>query len=872
MALLIPISNCKISDVNAFYKCNWNSLPHTGGFSAVSIGNEVLNPVTFTEAGNVKGVFIEIGNHGYTYKNDWNILLRIKLQENVSGTWTDRLSNEIYVNTLITDYHGNRNGFYRIKFDLGGTYAVDTTASKWRITISPRTGSTGNFYMPNTTNATTNYCFAVYTDTVVSFADGDALCIGENVEIDQTCTIGYNTATGGSNVAVAFGAGKKLFVDNATLTAPITATFRGYLYRCKYDEFLVGTEASPISIANKCTILMDTPTTPTGFIDNRGSTSRNNGGSNTLFYGETRAYTRTTLTADANAGTNTLTVADAVDWQAGDKIQITHADRNGSCESITGVSSVPTVNGLYVISSVVGNTITLTTNLYYKRLTGGKVCMFSGTGVEFRAGALSSSSSNYLANNQFVGAFNQFYKGVECINLYYLFSSSGDGTYFGWIAESYDSDMKVGYENSSARVTQASYYYDGVYITGLKTNRFINNNFYYIAPCYTMGAVINANFKSSPHYFDDNILIYNQVYTLYSGTQLPTIYARRNLWCNSTSSSTYINGLNSVYEDNQIYGVSTSLTFTVGYCIGYRGKNNQFLRGVISNALFYFVNSFKTDNIEEDFYVNSALSTIPYGFDVDAGTVMDFTFKNANFVINPVTTKLVDLPAGSKVRVINDNQVTNADKVVFPNGYLVRTGYEVSDTTVWNGTSFDVATAGQFGIRFEILSGTLSYEQSKTTGNIQNKTMFVSARVKINNPAYYAGTHTLPTLRVVYDDGVSSVSSVATATTNAQQLVVYFTPTTTSGSIKIYLEMMSDATGSNSYVYLGELIAPLPEGNAIDTTRFGLWSNAMPLDTISTIPIPGSVLNEKLSNYTISGSVGKKIKDGFTVADSQALL
>src|SRR5690606_38795617 len=115
---------------------------------------------------------------------------------------------------------------------------------------------------------------------------------------------------------------------------------------------------------------------------------------------------------------------------------------------------------------------------------------------------------------------------------------------------------------------------------------------------------------------------------------------------------------------------------------------------------------------------------------------------------------------------------------------------------------------GGFAMRFEptITTGLtpMHWDQNIPTGNIQNKTMTISVWVKINNAAYYAGTHTKPTLTIDYDNG-TTLSSVATTGTDWQQLAVTFTPANTYGQIEMKVTGATDATGTNSYFYVDDV-------------------------------------------------------------------
>ena len=92
------------------------------------------------------------------------------------------------------------------------------------------------------------------------------------------------------------------------------------------------------------------------------------------------------------------------------------------------------------------------------------------------------------------------------------------------------------------------------------------------------------------------------------------------------------------------------------------------------------------------------------------------------------------------MRFQNYNQTANYDFTAMTYGTITRTGTGLADTTV--------RTAGGFAMRFEptYSPNLMHWEQNVPTGNIQSKTMTDSLWVKINNSAYWAGTHTKPTL------------------------------------------------------------------------------------------------------------------------------
>ena len=150
----------------------------------------------------------------------------------------------------------------------------------------------------------------------------------------------------------------------------------------------------------------------------------------------------------------------------------------------------------------------------------------------------------------------------------------------------------------------------------------------------------------------------------------------------------------------------------------------------------------------------------------------------------------------------------------------------------------------------------MHWEQNVPTGNIQSKTMTVSLWVKINNSAYWAGTHTKPTLTIDYDNG-TTITSVATASTSWQLLACTFTPATTYGQIEMKVTGATDATGTNRYFYVDDVNVAYPAGVAIDLGNLDLWAEGLPVaPAIATMPSLGGVWDEPLTAHTIAGSAG----------------
>lgn len=199
------------------------------------------------------------------------------------------------------------------------------------------------------------------------------------------------------------------------------------------------------------------------------------------------------------------------------------------------------------------------------------------------------------------------------------------------------------------------------------------------------------------------------------------------------------------------------------------------------------------------------------------------------------------------------------------------TGTGLSDTTA--------RTSGGYALRIKPTSGTslstwplLTSERAIPTGNIQNKPMTVLGWVYINDTAYDAGTYTLPTLNIKYDNE-TTVTSVATATFGSWQLVSKtFTPTSTYGQIEVWWSMATDATGSNAYVYIDDMQVQYPSGSSLNLGSLDLYAGGLPVwPPIATNPFIGSAWDEQTSAHTDTGSFGKFVQKLLSVSKFLAL-
>jgi hypothetical protein len=239
-------------------------------------------------------------------------------------------------------------------------------------------------------------------------------------------------------------------------------------------------------------------------------------------------------------------------------------------------------------------------------------------------------------------------------------------------------------------------------------------------------------------------------------------------------------------------------------------------------------------------------------------------FNNLVQVESVLFTDYLSMGGGSQVSFQNWDGA-NADSTFTPYGLIIKSGTGLADTTV--------RTAGGFAMRFEptYSPNLMHWEQNIPTGNIQSKTMTITCWVYINNAAYYAGTHTKPTLTVTYDQ-TSTVTAVATGTAGSwQQLACTFTPTTGYGQVEMKITGATDATTTSRYFYVDDFNIAYPAGVQVDLGGLDLWANGLPVEpAIATMPSITGVWDEPLSAHTIAGSAGKILKDGADNAEAAA--
>lgn len=816
-----PTYDGNLSTVNGFYRVESYNLG-SGSTTSLSLTTTRTIPVTFANAGNCKGVVICV----YNTTDPITYGVTVALQENVSGTWTDRQVKNLSPEEILGAdndegvIEGRPYGASFCPFEFDTPYAVDTNANKWRFRVIRWSGSgTSGGFVLITSNGT-NPFYATWCDNKVSFTDDDTLVIKDTIVIDKSASISSVLGTGTTDYGIcAIACRVNDLTDTCNLkwkavpTASYTFTIKGTMVFGQHSGFRVGTSAVPIPTANFADIYFANPNV--GSITTSrirsiwgGTSSSQSSKASFYFYGEIPSLRKTTLAQNANSGQPVIVTTDdtSTDWATGDDIVIGKQDTIGEGSVI-----------LHKIQSISGNQITLTANLATaNRLAGGQVVRFNGYGIKIRSvtNALAGTINPYAPSN-----FT--FSGCEIIDTTFYPQASS----YYYCLDKAVNRSKYLFQDCVFRATSTTSY------SAISTP-FISKEGCLINRCYSFRTTIgtgsagyaNASLKSG-YYEISNSVILSQRSSAWlncSATTKPNFHD--NIIENSYRYGVVLTGLGAICKNVTIWGVASSTaslyySFLMAQIISpieISGiKINKCGTALVIGA-YVTLRCLNTGMIFGD----EAANTTDILF--LAGALIDYELNNPTGITTIDTTYLEDTILGSRFRITNYGGTPNDDRNWLTNGYLVRTGDGLPDTTVrTSGT-------GKFALRFEPGADLLSWSQDVPTGNIQNKTMVVTCFVKINSANFYSGTHTNPTLKVTYD-GVTEATAVATNSTDWQRLTVAITPTTTAGKINVSFEGMTDQTGTDAYFYLDDVSVLLPAGVQLNLGGLDDWDSGLPV-------------------------------------------
>lgn len=840
MAVVVSNGATTLATASGFYGAEAYNL---GMFSATYLALSTTRtiPVTFANTGNCQGLILDLSSGAATSTRDVTVVL----QENVASVWTDRSSVTLTANQIANSAASTANAQWIVPFNLT-PYAITTAGSTWRFSIS-QSGSGTNWSLK--TSDGTNPFYVTWCDNVATFASNDVVIAKDKVTIDMSATFKGVTGTGAANHSVCAIACRSTTPTPANVAmfewenapaAAYTLTIDGFFVLSAHSGFRAGTSASPIPSAQMATINVIAATSGTstnsGLNDGSSTTDSVVGRMHLFLYGEVPTTRVTTLANTANTGQQDIVTTDSTGWAVGDSICITKGNGNSST-----AETVP-----FTIDTIAGTAINVNTNIVtYNRMAGGHVFRMNGYGVYWK------TNFNLATNTKLWGANSIVLSGVQI-------SGIQIGTSNGTVLWSDDS------ANITAQLTvQYCSLFNGTYASSASLFSAINHvggGTFLIDNCHS--------FRQST------------VGTQYGPTGLKTVKNSIFFDCSSPLAGSF-NNAGYLYEDNYLYNSLSNAIGTAGMVNSTVQRNyfygntyslradgpiinmdwNNNITNVASSVIFtlrVLVNFIMVDDTIGDEGLVTYLFNPLTGSSVYSTTIMrDPTIGTvgATTVFNPEV--MVD---GAYFNIQNYDNLAGDDRSYMPYGEIWRTGATLADTTV--------RTAGGSAMRFMPTSSTnlIHWGQTIPTGDIDTKTMTITCWVKINNAAYYAGTHTKPTLTVTYDQ-TSTITSVATTGTGWQQLACTFTPATSFGQVQMKITGATDATGTNRYFYVDDFNIAYPAGVQVDLGGLDLWADGLPVaPAIATMPSITGIWDEPLTAHTVSGSFGAFIKKLLTVA------
>jgi len=835
MAVIVSNGATNLSTASGFYRAeSYNLSPMSTTSLALSSARQIS--VTFANAGNCQGLILHLTPTNSSTKD-----VTVTLQEN-TGSWVDRATVTLTAAQITNSVSNNNQATWITPFTFSVPYAVDTTASKWRFNITQSAGGSNNWNLRTSNGTAPSYI--AWCDNALSYTTNDVIIAKDKITIDQNCQFNGLLSTGDSTYSVCAIActgstgdynNNGMIVWDNTPAASYTMTINGTMLMSAHAGFHVGDSANRIPTAQKAIVQVIPATSGTntnsgiwngGFANHASYIGR----MNIQMYGEIPTTRSTTLSADAAASQPNIVTTDSTGWAIGDKLAI------GKAGVVGGIPDTAP----YTINTIAGTNIGLTTNILTNaRKSGGHVFRLNGYGVEFR------NTHNATILNYFNGGNNVVFSGVWLDGIAF---NTSNGT-----SQWYDDASNIG--NITIEDCSVS---NGLMTGGSTLMQNINfaNKPMSVQRCHwfkanTFGTLYGPT--STIKTFTNNICISGSVTGFF---KLQNMNITNNYFYNN--SGQFIGNssgwFNSTVSNNYFWGTSSGVMRNDGAMVNVIWSGNQHEQ--VLRSIWNFSTIINCPMINETYGIEAGSFEIYHAF-VGYSPYANFVIDNPN-IGTSITPTLNDTDGvdGSQIRFQNYDQTANSDFTHMPYGKIYRTGTGLADTTV--------RTAGGFAMRFEptYSPNLMHWEQNVPTGNIQNKTMTVSLWVKLNNAAYYGGTHTKPTLTINYDNG-TTVSSVALGNTNWQLLACTFTPTTTYGQIEMKVTGATDATGTNRYFYVDDVNVAYPAGVAIDLGNLDLWAEGLPVaPAIATMPSLGGVWDEPLSAHTIAGSAGKILKDG----------
>lgn len=805
----------------------------------------ITQAVTFSNAGNQLGLWLQMRGAAASWTTAVDIT--IKLQENVASVWTDRTTNTF--SSISPTTHGA--SFQR--FFALTSYAVDTSASKWRYLVSCTSNTRFEIY------TSTNWMYAAVLDTdTTKPGTGDEVYVpwGKTLTVDEAASWAY-LALGGTYL-----------INNPASGFTQTFTSNGCVRQHSESYFSVTTTS-----ASKVTFDISSVASCIFFY-----TIANGIWSYDLSYnyvlkrpiimdGGTDAYLSAVVAADANASQKviTTTVDMSAQWQVGDNLVI-----------MGRADTVGTNPPLNPIASISGTSITLTNNIDYKVLKRALLVnqtRKSQLGIWFEGHNSNALMGSTISSSAYYNYITQ--KGIYFHKVSPVYASS----YINVSTAFKNTTSDVGSSSYTSVWDSCIYYNDGT----TSSNSFVwfNMDWATMTNIHSLGGTYAGISCQSYAGVSNNITLTKCSMYHLQNNQYVNAIPGSNITFNNVVANARINNSGLFYVMYVANAYSNASTWND--CL-YFGSHGLHIKAIDATFNDCTIEGGGSESIQVDTYAANVIFNdcqIGYQYPVvgsnanynTSGYEVGFTLANTlcQIYMNNCLVGSTGFPPlstclpSSFIRSDTHQTTTNNHLSYWKYGYLQSTGSGLSDTTVH--------TAGGLAIRFEPSSSTsqLTWQFTIPTGSISTKTMTVGVWVKINSANYYAATYQLPRLNINYDNGTTAYAQAA-QTTDWQFLYVAFTPTTTYGQITVTVSGYTSQTGSNAYFYVDDFSTQYPANTPLNTQTLDLWASALPVTPpLATVLSANDVWLVATSTLTGSGTVGKLVTKLLSVAKFLAL-
>lgn len=827
-----------------------------------------------------------------------------------SGThtcWAIRDSKTLTSSQIMNTTDNSTSGVI-VPFPMTAPYAIDTSANKWRYTVSQSSGTNG-WTLLASSSATPTPLYAAWCDNAVTFADNDSVIAKDVLTIDKTATLKGVLGAGNTSIAWALAGCRQTDPTVANVaniqwqnppSASYTLTIDGTIVASSHTGLRIGTAASKISAANKAIVHFTTPTAGTtpGFTTVTGYGASSLSRFSLFIHGDYLATRDTTLSQAIKAGTVTMTIASpcVVTWTSN-----TLSENDAVCITTTGALPTGlTATTVYYVKGLSGNTFNLSAT------PGGAAINTSGTqsGTHtMNTPVMTTDTTGWTVGSIItvgganVKASSDLYdkRTIATISGNMITLSKNIPATVPRIAGGKVVNWDEGYGVRFSHYNAASLGYmpcvSNLYIEGLENrcglNLYLSNGIYTWNHEDATARSAQVVTRSCIHNYDytTNRYFLQQIAVPPDGIEISYCHSGYIglLWASSNTVAS-LSGA----------GASGDFLFKNNYLLG-AGAIAQGMAAASSAVCKPII----TDNYFEAFGAAYTFSVVGYGGEISRNTfrssaceVSGTTYYGAltflaanNFTGSGNTfdncTSPILLSSGFQKVEFTDNVYgptvanTNGD-IIYDDGSLLDvqdnspTGAVVVSPTFagavlgagsirirdYNDTVADYRSTVPGGIYYSS-SGDLVGRTTQTTAEIFTEYEFLANAVstyklaavvgcKIANAAYYAGTFTAPTLSAQYGTE-TAVTDTAASNTNQQTLVAIMTPATNGKNISITLSQKTDATGANADVTWSDL--------KLNTRKYGYTFGQVSKAISEIIPYVYGEVSTPTSNPFITEAV-----------------